>query len=296
MEARMGGNLNGPSLIRVPDWVEAPLGHYYLYFADHRGAYIRLAYADALAGPWRVHPPGTLRLEDSGFPVGAGELAPPSEGLRRLVEAGLLVPHIASPDVHVDEERREIRMYFHGLCADTSQRTRVALSRDGLRFGARPEILAPSYLRMVRRDEGWLGMAMPGSFFRSPDGLRDFEAGPHLLDDSVRHAALLPRGDDLLVFHSRVGDAPERILCSRVDVRGDWRRWRASPPEEVLAPEEPWEGTDLPLTPSVRGYAPHRLRELRDPAVYREHGRTWLLYAVAGESGIALAELELDAA
>jgi hypothetical protein len=28
-----GKNINGPSLINVPDWVKAPLGKYYLYFA-----------------------------------------------------------------------------------------------------------------------------------------------------------------------------------------------------------------------------------------------------------------------
>ena len=28
----IGENIQGPSLIRVPDWVEDPLGAYYLYF------------------------------------------------------------------------------------------------------------------------------------------------------------------------------------------------------------------------------------------------------------------------
>ena len=32
-----GENINGPSLIRVPDWVANPLGRYYLYFAHHNG-------------------------------------------------------------------------------------------------------------------------------------------------------------------------------------------------------------------------------------------------------------------
>ncbi|MGC2198527.1 MAG: hypothetical protein WA633_00030, partial [Stellaceae bacterium] len=41
----IGRNIQGPSAIRVPDWVEHPLGDYYLYFADHKGRYIRLAYA-----------------------------------------------------------------------------------------------------------------------------------------------------------------------------------------------------------------------------------------------------------
>ena len=60
----IGANIQGPSLIRVPDWVPAPLGRYYLYFADHKGRYIRLAHADRLEGPWQVHVPGSLQLED----------------------------------------------------------------------------------------------------------------------------------------------------------------------------------------------------------------------------------------
>ena len=43
----LGDNINGPSIVRVPDWVERPLGRYYMYFAHHMGAFIRLAYADA---------------------------------------------------------------------------------------------------------------------------------------------------------------------------------------------------------------------------------------------------------
>ena len=37
----IGENIQGPSVIRVPDWVQDPLGAYYLYFADHKGTYIR---------------------------------------------------------------------------------------------------------------------------------------------------------------------------------------------------------------------------------------------------------------
>jgi hypothetical protein len=44
-------NLNFPSLIRVPDWIDQPLGRYYLYFSSHHGLYIRLAYADQVEGP-----------------------------------------------------------------------------------------------------------------------------------------------------------------------------------------------------------------------------------------------------
>ena len=49
----IGENIQGPSVIRVPDWIEDPLGKYYLYFADHKGRYIRLAYANEMTGPWQ---------------------------------------------------------------------------------------------------------------------------------------------------------------------------------------------------------------------------------------------------
>ena len=42
----LGSNIQGPSLVRAPSWIDDPLGGYYLYFADHKGSYIRLAYAD----------------------------------------------------------------------------------------------------------------------------------------------------------------------------------------------------------------------------------------------------------
>jgi len=67
LHASIGLNIQGPSMIRVPDWIEGRLGDYYLYFADHKGRYIRPAYASDLLGPWRIHPPGRLQLEESSF-------------------------------------------------------------------------------------------------------------------------------------------------------------------------------------------------------------------------------------
>jgi hypothetical protein len=60
----------------------------------------------------------------------------------------------------------------------------------------------------------------------------------------------------------------------------------------VLEPEMAWEGGDLPLEPSREGIVRGPVRQLRDPAIFREGARIWLLYSVAGESGIAIAELE----
>ena len=47
-------NVNGPTLIRAPDWVGERLGDYYLYCSHHKGDYRRLAHANLLNGPWAL--------------------------------------------------------------------------------------------------------------------------------------------------------------------------------------------------------------------------------------------------
>ena len=64
-----------------------------------------------------------------------------------------------------------------------------------------------------------------------------------------------------------------------------------SAPELVLEPQEEWEGASEPLEPSARGAVIGPARQLRDPAIFEEGGRTFLLYAAAGEYGLAIAEL-----
>lgn len=268
MDGRMGSNINGPSLIRIPPWIENPLGQYYLYFADHRGKYIRLAYSDKLEGPWKTYEPGVLELADS-FCVG----------------------HIASPDVHVDEVNHKIKMYYHGGLSDGRQSTRVAVSEDGIHFTAHDEILGAPYFRVFQW-KGWhYALAMPGILYRSRDGLTNFEKGPTLFGQNMRHSAVEIENDTLSVFYTQVGDNPERILLSVIQLTPDWTNWQASEPVTVLTPEMPYEGADLPLEPSVRGLAVRRVRQLRDPAIFKENGKTYLLYSVAGESGIAIAEI-----
>ena len=158
----IGENIQGPSLIRVPDWVEDPLGAYYLYFADHKGRYIRLAYADDVLGPWHVHPAGSLQIADSHFLTEPPAVSPEELERLRAARAGrraaishdllteVTTPHIASPDVHVDDENRRIVMYFHGLDRVSRQVSRVATSSDGIHFDVGPEVLGRTYMRVFQ--------------------------------------------------------------------------------------------------------------------------------------------------
>ena len=132
---------------------------------------------------------------------------------------------------------------------------------------------------------------MPGYFYRSRSGLNDFETGPRLFNDDMRHSALLIRGQTLYVFWTQVGHAPERILLSTINMQDDWHTWQATDPTEILRPVLDWEGADLDIEASIRGYIDVRSNQLRDPAIFREGDDIYLLYAVAGESGIAIARL-----
>jgi hypothetical protein len=48
------------------------------------------------------------------------------------------------------------------------------------------------------------------------------------------------------------------------------------------------------LEPSIWSTACGHVNPLRDPAVHEENGRIFLLYAVAGDSGITIAEVRFD--
>lgn len=278
----LGDNINGPSVIRVPSWIPNPLGRYYLYFAHHHGRHIRLAYADALTGPWKIHAPGVFQLSQLAGSVFGG--------------------HVASPDVHVDSANRRVLLYFHAAVG-AEQKTGLALSPDGLRFvpmpGVRlapyPDVLGNFYFRVFRHGGAHYAVAkngnVGGEILRSPDGNSPFGKGADILP-MMRHAAVLLRGDRLLLFHSLAGDAPERILVSTVDLRGDWKAWTPSAATEVIRPTYPYEGSHLPVRPSGWGAEPDPVHQLRDPGIFEEDGRVFLFYSIAGEQGIAGAELE----
>lgn len=267
-------NVNGPSVIRVPSWIEAPLGRYYMYFAHHRGSFMRLAYADDVDGPWTVWKEGVLHLQDTPA-----------------------LDHIASPDVHVDEANQTIRMYYHSVEDTTSwwQSTFAATSADGLHFKSGYESLGPPYMRVFKMGATWWAIAKvrggPGGVLlraKQPEG--PFHGGPKILP-GMRHATVMVIGNLAHVVFSRIGDEPERLLRTEFDPRKRWIDTSDTSPVDVLWSQNKYEGTDMPMSRSEVGEATERVRALRDPYVFSENGEHFLFYSIAGESGIAMARI-----
>jgi len=287
-----GENINGPSMIKVPNWIKSPLGKYYLYFAHHQGKYIRLAYADKPEGPWKIYEKGSLKREDCIFDDGTDQLK---------------VNHIASPDLLINPVKKELVMYFHisaGKTRDgrnTPQVTVRATSKDGINFLPERKILGESYFRVFKLDNRFYALAK-GGLYRSEDGFSGFEKGPnpyHNINDAdstihLRHLALLQKGNTMYLFYSRIGDTPEQIFYSKMVLTGDWNHWVASAPTTLLVPAEKYEGVDQPIIKSVSGASKKPVRQLRDPAIYQEGDKSYILYSVAGELGIAIAELKFN--
>jgi hypothetical protein len=305
----LGGNVNGPTVIRAPEWIDRPLGRYYMYFANHMGEFIRLAYADAVTGPWRVYEPGVLHVRDTAF------FRPQPDPPETRAD---FYTHVASPEVFVDAQRQRLVMWFHGWWTDGErwprdpakarawamqmgygQFSQAAESTDGIHFEVRPSITRQSYLRIFRHAGFFYAVSRLGQLARVKDPSDSFEIGPNPFRGShhsgrVRHVALALRGNQLRVFFTAIGDAPERILMSSIDLTPDWRAWRATPAVEVLQPEASYECADLPVAPSEPGDVEKPVRQIRDPFVFEEQGRSLLFYATCGEQGIAAAELALD--
>jgi hypothetical protein len=293
-----GDDINGPSLIKVPDWLPNKLGKYYLYFAHHKGKYIRLAYSNDLKGPWKIYKPGTLQLSET---IGIKSPFGNNESVKHVgaENENDEVQHIASPDLHIDNENKQLVMYFHTpleVKGKKGQYTLRATSADGIHFKADTIVLGESYFRVFDWKGNYYALGRSSSFYRSKNGIEAFEKGPNVFNkiqnpSTLRHSALLVVGDSLWAFYSRVGDKPEHILLSKIKLTSNWLDWEPIKPIDIVEPEKDYEGAGLPLTESKGGLYYGKTRELRDPAIYVENNKWYLLYSVAGENGIAIGEL-----
>lgn len=279
-----------PSLVKIPDWVPAgqrpdPSAQYYLYWAVHKGGYyIRMSWAADVTGPYREWNPGkgVLRNTDVGLPPEKGDFA--------------------SPDVHVLPGENKLRMYVH-----SDSTTYIAESTDGLHWTGVQEPTGEYvrnesyYYRVWPRGEEWFALDRGGNLRRSEDGLH-FEKVKRLWwpqPPAPRHVGVFPNPHDpdiLEVFVSRLPTQDEHIEMTRLEMSDpDPRNWHLILGyAHLLEPEMDWEGANLPSSISVGSSEPP-VRQLRDPYVYSEGGRYYLLYCIQGEQGFGLAELKYPA-
>lgn len=275
-----GININGPSPIIAPDWLNNKLGKFYLYFAHHRGKYIRLAYSNHIEGPYKLKEGGTLQLSD----------------------ALDCEDHVASPDVHVDHANQKIYMLFHGKSINSvEQLTYLAESDNGINFKVFRKPVGEFYLKIIPWNGGWVGISKGGTLYLSKSSIFDLKKIEKQIyhkrnyfenaDGDIRHAALQIIENFLYIFYTRIGDAPESILCNIINLKINPENWKISDTLVISKPTEIWEGSTLELKKSKPGLAAQKENALRDPAILYYMNKTFMFYSVAGESGIAVQEI-----
>jgi hypothetical protein len=296
MSDRIGRNLNGPSVIKVPAWIVSPLGQYYMYFAHHLGRFIRMAYADNLTGPWTIYEDGVLDVTQTPFiheNLKLENLIGRSDYSRR--NDNYLYAHIASPDVHVDHVNQRIDMYYHGLLENAEQATRLTSSRDGLNFEGHSDVLGSSYFRVFEYKGTFYAIAWGGSIYQAQKHDGPFEQCTDIFKNSgltkggeiIRHVAIVLSGDVLDLYYSCIHGLPETIMHAQVHLSDDVQDWKVGKPHMILSPELNWEGVYLPKIKSSIGCADAPEHGLRDPFVIEDH----LFYSGAGEAAIGVVRL-----
>merc|ERR1712130_201792 len=219
----------------------------------------------------------------------------------------------------VDGKNESMTMIFHGwegAPLRVSQVSRVATSKDGLHWTCVSEgPVAYPYIKAVAdpvNTGGVILLSMPGIFMWSKDGLPPYTVremtgskgkwvwgeplDPQLyfFSKDFRHAGLMIKDNKLLVFWSKVGDNPERILMTEILLDEDWTKWKIMGEGEILRPEQEWEGANEATEPSVRGEVTGMVNQLRDPAILTDQdGTTFLFYTGAGEQNIGFVKLEM---
>jgi hypothetical protein len=208
-----GNNIMFGSIVRAASWHVTPLGTYYCLFGDHDGAYIRVAYANDVEGPWTVVEAGTditlTALNTAGSYTGG--------------------THVSSPHVIVDEANERYLCYVHGDSTGLGHESVLAESVDLVTWtfvNAAARLSNGTgmiYIRPFTYDGAWYAVSDTLNLFTSADGLSSwtrqstatvFRGGN---GDNGRHAGPAERA---AMARAVVGDGPD-VLHLTPDARKD---------------------------------------------------------------------------
>jgi hypothetical protein len=320
-----GENINGPCVIRLPDWLHIekrvhPSANYYLYFGHHHGAYIRMAWAASLTGKWTLY-----NADSTVLPSKRGVFGLYDKKNENKIFPGndiVISSHIASPIVLIDNKKEQFVLFFHGqtkLISETKndQRTFVCYSNNGINFqnNISPVMLGGSYFAPFNYKKQWYSFSNGGLFHEAPK-VKGFDAAPRDFDYSkmlwstrrdffekaitetgnpnfrVRHLTTFLENNILHIFFSSSHDTPERIYYTQSILNSDSKSWSSQSFQCVMQAKEVWEGGNLIPKLSEGGAAKTILNEVRDPFIFKDYdGKIYLFYCAGGERGIGMAQV-----
>jgi hypothetical protein len=80
-----------------------------------------------------------------------------------------------TPEIIINNESKEIVIFFHGMVSGNIQKCKIAISKDGLNFNAKSKILTGPYLKLVEYKNSYLGISMSGVFYKFSKNLKNMK-------------------------------------------------------------------------------------------------------------------------
>lgn len=250
-------NINGVTIIPHQDKL-------LMFYAHHRGSMIRKA---------------TMKSYDTVDEAHLESISVSDVNLRF---------HIASPDIYYDPIKDLYTMYYHGDIEGGQQFTYRSNTKDFETWNHHPEIVGHFYFRRFGRYAIAKKNNDGGIIYElSSDSKERWIEKMHLIPN-MRHAYPYVENGVLHLFYTRVGDIVEHIRVRVINMEN----WEQIDDYELMRPKETWEGADYKKIESKFGKAHGRQNQLRDPFVLEYNDKIYLYYIYAGESGIAVANLQ----
>ena len=243
-------------------------------------------------------------------------------GTLHIEEQKVISNHIASPEAVIDDARQEIVLFYHGQIRNGAekegQRAAAAVSIDGLHFNPLNQVVGPAYLRVFHHGDLWYSLDGSGEVGGTDDLHKPFRPSGNIIGGNrgvtlpegpgrsaqagqrtrsifyPGHIGVDTQGDRLAIYFTCVGQMPEHIMATVVDMAGPVTSWKAKGTQDVLQPALEWEGAGVAAAHSVGGKSHQLENSLRDPAVFRDNGQPWLVYAAAGEHGMGIVRIEYE--
>ena len=198
--------------------------------------------------------------------------------------------------MHINNVEKSLEMFFHSLDHDGKQRSLRATSNNGLTWQVQPKPVSQIYLRIFRYKRKKDALGWGGQILRE-NLLGIFELGPWTFGgQGHRHADVLVNGEKLHVMWTRIGDAPECIFHSTIDLANYWRDWYGTEGKEILRSKFDRKCAHIPTSTSTVGGLTKQEPALRDPHLFEESEEVYMIYAGAEKVVLALQKYFSDLA
>lgn len=266
-----------PSVFHAGEYLEDPLGEWYVYYAPHDApGGINLMYADSLDGPWTQYDanPIVSNTWDDHYDVS----------------------HVSAPDAVWNPQTEEVFLYFHG----ENSTDRYASSTDGVSFEYGGVVMSTEQFGRNSTETSY------NRIFPNPFPENGWEYAMYFMvnDTSNVRRIGLAYSHDMIAWEPQPGWVVEPTAVEGTNVAGP-ELWEWNGTYYVLygssvgtifakRVDQGLRGVDDPMPLYIPSPFPPEEGRTSSPQIVTEDGVTHLIFEIGGRSGTTIAHALID--